>query len=139
VTRGDVQVGLSYRAIGQGAVSLRGRDGEHGIGGAGSCLLTAAGSGPVGTAFENALDLGGSTGGSIVYDEMTSAYTEVSSGDDIWDGGDRFQFDRSPHGVRLAETGKKRAVPLPDLSDGARLNRFRQNDSWDLQPDRGLA
>jgi hypothetical protein len=62
----------------------------------GSAVFDNTQTGPIGI-FANSHDIGGPrTSGSTTYDAGTGTYTLVSSGDDIWAGGDQFQFAYSP-------------------------------------------
>jgi hypothetical protein len=97
VPRSRVNAGLSY-TLQNGLpgnlvpASLSGDEGVDGTAGPRIVNLGVPQGGPVGPHFENFVDVGGATGGSTTYDAATNTYTQTGSGNDIWDGGDDFQF-----------------------------------------------
>lgn len=99
VTRGNVTSGLSYMVNYNrtGSLQLAGNANLAGVAhaseGAATTLVYALNAtGPIGD-FDNAHDIGGRSGtGSTTYTVATDSYKMVGAGDDIWAGGDQFQY-----------------------------------------------
>lgn len=95
VTLGEAKAGLSYQlAYGaNGTTTLQGYlTGQSATRGPNALTWNLQQTGPIGV-FDNALDVGGPcTPGSTTYDPDTGTYEIVGSGNDIWSGGDQFQF-----------------------------------------------
>lgn len=92
VTLADAKAGLGYK-LGYGGtgetrhLAKLGNARVYGI-----VVWDGNQTGPIGV-FDNALDVGNPcTAGSTTYDPGTGTYAIVGSGDDIWAGGDQFQF-----------------------------------------------
>ena len=98
LSRAQVNAGLSYRLLGPpGEVRLSGTDDSGPIAGPRSVFLSPSDTGPVGPHFTHAHDIGNARGGSAAFDPSTGLYTQVSSGDDVWDSGDSFHFAYRNH------------------------------------------
>jgi hypothetical protein len=88
--------GLSYKLGGRGLARVQGTALQRIIGGPGDVILSPHASGGLGE-FDVAHDIGvPCSPGSTAYDPGEKTYTLATSGLDIWQGGDRFQFAYKP-------------------------------------------
>jgi hypothetical protein len=97
VARSAVAEGLGYRVAnaltgGGGSVWFWGSDGLGLIDGDSRASLLPAATTAIGPDFDESFDIGGGSGGAAGYDPQNGRYTLTSSGQDIGDGGDQFQF-----------------------------------------------
>ena len=114
-------------------------------------IVYGAAGGPVGPDFDGARDVGaalpGVPSGSTTYHAPTGLYTQVSSGEEIGEGGDSFQFayqsvrgdfeftveilERTNPPVSLARLGRHGLMARRDTTAAARFSQVQTNTGGD--------